>query len=142
MTAPVPPTLTRLRDWPERLHALLAARKDQPFAWGTHDCCTFAADAVHALTGLDPLGTLRGSYSTAAQAAHRLATLGGLQAVVTDRLGPPVRPVFAAVGDVLLIDNAGRELLAICNGACAVAPGPQGLMTIAAPAIVAAWRVA
>ena len=38
--------LPRLRDWPERLDALLRARADWPFVWGVHDCCTFCADAV------------------------------------------------------------------------------------------------
>jgi hypothetical protein len=36
--------LPRLRDWPERLDALLRARADWPFVWGVHDCCTLLLD--------------------------------------------------------------------------------------------------
>ena len=43
--------LTRLRDWPERLDALLRSRASVPFEWGRNDCCTFVADAIEAMTG-------------------------------------------------------------------------------------------
>ena len=38
--------LPRLRDWPERLDALLRSRAAVPFEWGRNDCCTFVADAI------------------------------------------------------------------------------------------------
>ena len=64
-------TLPRLRDWPERLDALLRARAEWPFVWGVHDCCTFCADAVLAITGVDVMGTLRQRYQSAFEALAR-----------------------------------------------------------------------
>lgn len=144
MTTPLAPTTstTRVRDWPERLDALITARQNWPFVWGTNDCCTFAADAVQALTGRDVMGHLRHQYATALDAHHLTRELGGLTAAVTALIGDPVDPIFATVGDVLLVDNRGREVLAICNGATAVAPGKTSLQTIADPHVLAAWRVA
>ena len=133
--------MPRLNDWPERLDALVRARADWPFVWGVNDCCTFAADAVQALTGVDVMGTLRQRYQSAFEALGLTQELGGLRAAVTSVLGQPVDPAFCTVGDILLVMNDGRELVAVCNGATALAPGPRGLATITNPEVLAAWRV-
>jgi hypothetical protein len=64
-----------------------------------------------------------------------------LQAAVCGLLGDPVSPALVTVGDVLLLRHEDMELLTLCNGACAIGPGPSGLATLAAPDVVAAWRV-
>lgn len=133
--------MARLSDWPERLDALVRARADWPFVWGVNDCCTFAADAVHAITGREPMGTLRQRYQSAFAALGLTQELGGLRAAVTSVLGQPVDPAFCTVGDILLVMNDGRELVAVCNGATALAPGPRGLATLTNPEVLAAWRV-
>ena len=133
-------TLPRLRDWPERLDALLRSRAAVPFEWGRNDCCTFVADAIEAMTGRDVMESVRG-YSTALQAQRLAHERGGLQAAVCGLLGDPVSPALVTVGDVLLLRHEDMELLALCNGACAIGPGPSGLVTLAAPEVVAAWRV-
>lgn len=69
--------LTRLRDWPERLDALLRSRAARPFEWGRNDCCTFVADAIEAMTGRDVMESVRG-YSTALQAQRLAHERGGL----------------------------------------------------------------
>ena len=134
--------LPRLRDWPERLDALLRARADWPFVWGVHDCCTFCADAVQAITGVDVMGTLRQRYQSAFEALAMTQELGGLQAAVSSVLGEPCSPALCTVGDVLLLRNEGREVVALCNGATAIVTGPHGLVAVAAPEVLAAWRVA
>ena len=133
--------MPRLTDWPERLDALVRARAEWPFVWGVNDCCTFAADAVLAITGVDVMGTLRQRYQSAFEALGLTQELGGLRAAVTGALGEPVDASRCTVGDVLLIHNDGRELVAVCNGATALAPGPRRLETLASPQILAAWRV-
>ena len=136
------PQLSRLRDWPERFDSLLRARAHTPFAWGRNDCCIFAADVVHAITGHDPLAALRGLYAGKRDAQRLLATLGGYEAAITGVLGPRISSMQATVGDVLLITNAGRPLLAVCNGTSAVAPGPAGLLCAPVVDVLGAWRVA
>ena len=141
LATPVDP-LPRLRDWPERMDALLRARAEWPFVWGVHDCCTFCADAVQAITGVDVMGTLRQRYHSAFEALGLTQELGGLKAAVSSVLGEPCSPALCTVGDVLLLSNDDREVVALCNGETAIVTGPRGLLAIASPQIMAAWRVA
>lgn len=131
----------RLHDWPERLHAVITGAAATPFAYGTHDCCTFAADVVEALTGRDPLAGLRHGYATVTGAARLIQSLGGLQAAVTARLGPPADAAFCTVGDILLVMQEGREMMAVCNGDTMLAPGLQHLEVLQVGQVMAAWRI-
>lgn len=130
----------RTTNWQAALSAFLAARRDAPFEWGSNDCCLFAADAVQAMTGSDHAAELRG-YGSALEAARLIEARGGLERIASDALGEPVAPVFASVGDVVLIENEGRDLLALCNGTTALAPGELGMAVLSMDAAKATWRV-
>lgn len=130
----------RVRDWQARFASFIAARRGMPFAWGANDCCLFAAGAVDALTGEDPARELRG-YTTALEAARLIEACGGLAQIATDALGASVDPSFAAVGDVVLMDNAGRQLLGVCNGGTVLAPGEERMVVLGMDAARAAWKV-
>lgn len=123
-----------------RFDALVAQRMREPFAWGAHDCCLFAADAVLALTGQDHAAGLRGTYTDAMGAVRVLQQLGGLRAVA-GRVGPRVAPLGARVGDVGLVAHADRELLAVCVGDVWLAPGPHGLGATPLGDAICAWSV-
>ena len=66
----------RLPDWEERLAAYLEPLRTRPFEWGAHDCCTFTAGAVEAMTGVDPMPEFRGRYTTAIGSARALRRYG------------------------------------------------------------------
>jgi len=131
----------RLNDWPERLDNLLRAAQAQPFQWGRHDCVTFAADVCVAMTGADPLAGLRGKWRTERGAAKLLGERGGLRAAVCGVMGETIEPAFATTGDIALIDNGGREALAMCNGATVIGPGAEGLSVQAGATVLAVWGV-
>lgn len=132
----------RAPDWPSRLAAHFDSRARQPFAWGSHDCCTFAADGVLAMTGADHLHDLRGAYDTEMGAARILARLGGMEQAVSARLGPPLHNVaLAQRGDLVLVDAEAGRALAICAGALAIAPGVAGLQRVPIAGWRMAWRV-
>ena len=133
--------LHRLQNWQIEFAGFAAARASMPFVWGQNDCCLFAADAVHAMTGTDFAADWRGTYATAGEAARLMVKRGGLSAVASDALGASVSPLMAGVGDVLLCTNAGHELLAICNGGTALAPGERGMEVMGMDAALAAWKV-
>lgn len=122
------------------MHALVAQRMRTPFAWGVHDCCLWAADAVRAQTGVDPAQAWRGRYGTAREALRLLAELGGLRAVAA-AAGEPIAPMAAREGDIGLLQRPDRELLAVCAGEVWLAPGPTGLVPVPLSAATAAWRV-
>ena len=131
----------RLPTWQTRFALLCIERQRRPFEWGAHDCCLWAADAVRAVTGQDFAEGLRGTYATAAEAARMLAQAGGVRALATHALGEPVGPLMAAVGDVVLFEQDGRELLAVCNGGTALAVAGQGLEPLPMSAALAVWKV-
>lgn len=130
----------RLYDWQARLAAFAKERADMPFEWGRNDCTLFAADAVLAMTGVDHAAGWRG-YDNIRDAQRLIDELGGLRAIATAALGDAVPVLMAAPGDVLLLDNGGRELLAICNGTSAIAPWEKGLAALPMSQALAAWKV-
>jgi hypothetical protein len=131
----------RVREWPERLAALFAARAGTPFTWGQHDCCLFAADAVLAVTGHDLAADLRGTYSTAAEAARVLAQLGGVVGIAIARAGKVVPAALAQPGDVgLSHHDPERPSLAVWGGAAWHAAAAVGVVALQPDAVVRAWR--
>ena len=141
---PTPRTLTRLPDWPLRLEAFVAARQQQPFAWGAQDCATFAADCVQAITGVDVAPPHLRQHRHARAALRSMRAHGGLRAIAQAALGTPIPPILAGVGDVLLTRpgaQAHHPMLAVCNGASAIAPGPFGLVSLSLAQVSHAWRV-
>ncbi len=92
-----------------RLHELVLERHDQPFAWGIRDCCLWAADAVHAVTGRDLASDLRGSYWSARQAVRVVRNAGGMVPMLTARLGEPIDEAEAIDGDVCLLLPEAHE---------------------------------
>jgi len=127
--------------WRQQLDALIASRMAAPFAWGAHDCCLFAADAVLAQTGEDPAAEFRGTYADAREALELLTDLGGLQAVAA-RAGESIPALCAQVGDIGLVEHDGRELLAVCAGPVWLVPAEQGLAALPIDSATSAWRVA
>lgn len=133
----------RLKDWPSRLDATVRAAKAQPFAWGSRDCCLWAADAVLACTGHDPAAQWRGTYSAALGAMRLVDELGGLAAIGA-MAGPEIPPNRATTGDVGLIQGiTGREMLGVYSGqAWLVLAETVGFVTCPrGPRVLRAWKV-
>lgn len=113
----------RKPDWEARLAAYLEPLRARPFAWGTHDCCTFASGAVEAVTDVDPMPEFRGKYRSAAGASRALRTIGaGDLARTLDAKFNPVPAPLAQRGDIVMHDG----LLGICLGPVLVAVGREG----------------
>ena len=92
--------MQRLHDWPERLAEYLKERVLMPLKWGTHDCCAFAAGAVHVQCDADPMEEIYGRYKTAKGAAWFISRNGGdLKSVVktqAQKFGFPEISLFRA----------------------------------------------
>jgi hypothetical protein len=133
--------MLRVRGWEQRLSALAAEAIDIPHGWGVHDCVTFAADCVRAITGVDLMGDLRGTYDGPVGAARVMReqgadTLGDLPAIYL-----PVIPVWQARrGDIVLCAEP-YEFLAVCVGRTAVGPSETGMIHILMDQAVRAYRV-
>lgn len=139
------PAFPRLPCWPEQLAAYIDGRRDQPFAWGTHDCATFAAGAVVAMTGCALADLLPGNWTSARGAARALNAAGGLRAACSAVLGEPVTGPRAALlprGSVVCVDAGNGPTLGLLAGNghwCA--PGESGLVWRRAAEVAVAWEV-
>lgn len=136
--------VTRLQHWPGLLTAFLAEREPMPFAWHGNDCCTFAADAVLAITGHDFIAEERALYCDAASALRLLQERGGLEQLARAKLGEPMQyPLRAKRGDVGLVPAGpgGSLALAVCAGMTWRVPGPRGLQPLDFMLATAAWKV-
>lgn len=145
MTSEQPPprthNLVRLPDWQLRLAELVTARLAAPFAYGSNDCGLWVADAVQAMTGIDPAPHLR-AHANARGALLAVQGYGGIAQLATACLGPAMPASRAAVGDVVAVAVGKRLALGICNGSTALGPGPRGLVHVAMADAMLAWRLA
>lgn len=137
-------TRHRLPDWPERLAEIVEARRHTPFAWGAHDCITFAADVTLALTGRDVWAAHRGTYGTEVE-AERVVGPAGLEAFVArlmaDAGAAEVAVAEAQRGDWVLITVGNMPMVGVVLGGVIAAPGQDGLAFLRLRRVSRAWGV-
>lgn len=146
MIQPAPPSNTpsmppRCVDWHARLILLIESRRSLAFAWGSNDCCLWVADAVLAMTGHDPAVDLRGTYCTARGATSALRRVGGLEGAGA-RCGAPIAALCAATGDIGLVHDSARGVLAVCAGEVWLVISRAGLAMLPLQSVQKSWRVA
>jgi len=137
--------IRRRHAWQSALSQECARARESMFTWGSHDCVTFAADCVLAMTGFDPLGDWRGAYDSEIGAGRLLVARGhgSLEDAIAERLGPPLSNVARmGRGDVALVDRAGTRAAGICLGEVVAVPAQTaGLVYVSRSAALAAWRI-
>lgn len=124
--------MTRSDEWPEMLMAFIASRARDPHAWGTNDCCSFAADSAVAMGCDDFIADMRGySSERGAWRALRKKCYVSVAHMLDDRL-PRIEPHEAQRGDVAFIPNDSRWAGAagIVEGRFIVAPGETELLRL------------
>jgi hypothetical protein len=137
----------RMPDWQGRLLACLAAAENKPFAWGTHDCCVFAADCVQAVTGDDPLSHWRGRWRTERGAARVMRSVGGgglaqaAETLARECGWPLVAVAQAQRGDVALAVIDAQPTILMCTGVHFVGPSATGWVRVPLSAVTKSWRV-
>lgn len=130
----------RVAGWECAFDAVINKGRSQQFAWGTHDCITFAADCVLAQTGVDLIGSLRGTYCSVRGARSVLRRLGFVTVLdaVAANLGCPLpNASYARRGDILTDGKA----LGVCVGSAGAFLAPSGLTFLPLSACAQAWRV-
>ena len=135
--------MPRIPHWERHLASALDTARSTPFAWGYHDCATWAFELRTELTGgPDTAARWRERYSTGYGAALIMRRLGwsSLEEMGRDLLGEPLPThLLAQRGDILL----GGEPLAfgICAGRAAVFLTPDGLTEVPLSGCHMAWRI-
>lgn len=162
--------MKRFEAWPELMNEYVRATMAKKFAWGTFDCCTFAADGVKEMTGEDFLAEFRGKYSDAASAyrvlldyagggiypmMQKLAVKFGWEEIATIEHAGVTRLRHAQRGDIVMAsqdivetDDRFDGSLGICCGTICVFVGENNVRAIstlenkgAPPNIIHAWRI-
>lgn len=133
--------IARPENWPELLDAYVLQHARTPFAWGSHDCCTFAADWVQMLCDRDPMAPWRGQYRTVTAARRLIEGAGGLEAMVGQALGATISAAFAQRGDVVLGELSLGPTVGIVLGVDAAFPGLDGIERRLIRADAKVWRV-
>ena len=137
-------TRARAHDWPERLADFIDARRGHGFAWGSHDCFTFAADAALMLTGDDPAAAVRGTYATEEE-ADAIIGPDGLEAWVAATMAAwgaaECDPVFAQRGDVVFVLVGNQRMCGVTLGTNIAVPGAEKLHFIPTSHALRAWVV-
>lgn len=125
-----------MRDY-DAWRAWLDQMQEQPFAWGSNDCVTFAAGAVRALTGMDPLRGI-GAWKSEVGALRALKRRGGLVAAVSSVL-TPVPASMAQRGDIGAVEGPRGPLLVVIEGLTLAGPGIDGIERIGCDRLTQAW---
>lgn len=134
----------RRSDWPLLLEVFVERHRDTPFAWGHHDCVTFAIGWLETVReDLAPRDDLapRLAYDTAHEAARALGAQPLAEAVEAWGELARIGVTFAQRGDLVLLDIGGRQTLGVCVGDTAAGPSTHGIEFAPMTAAVAAWRV-
>lgn len=130
--------MKRFPDWPSRLAEYLSSTRDKAFEWGSHDCVTFAAGAVEAITGHKATNL---TWHTQVGAGKLLAKLGGLSAAVDSVLPRRDNHLTAQRGDVVMVTHGEQSWLAVVDYAGWVAPSQAGLVRGPIDTASIAWKV-
>lgn len=68
--------MNRHSNWDQLLNEYIALKRDEPFQYGKNDCCMFAAGAVEAITGIDPMSEFRNEYDNLKTSIIALKNIG------------------------------------------------------------------
>ena len=134
--------MERTQGWEQRLNAMMMAAINTPHEWGVHDCVTFAADAVEAMTGVDPIADLRGEWA-GPLSARRLLTDEGVDTIgdmAAKRL-PEIPVSMARRGDIVFCDSDEGGFLGVMQGRSIVGPAGIGLVHVPVNQALRAFRV-
>ena len=114
----------RRSDWPLLLEIYIDQTAHKAFAWGTHDCVSFAIGWLALVRqDLRPIEDLALDYDSAPEALRALAGRS-VEAAVNDWGGlASVHPSYAQRGDIVLVQILDRACLAVCVGESAAGPG-------------------
>lgn len=98
--------MKRRDDWQEQLARVVRNWQHEPWIWGSTDCAHFMAACVAAITGVDPIAKIRGTYDSrlscmARIRRHGFASVEAMAAATFDQIGwPEGIPACSQIGDV------------------------------------------
>jgi hypothetical protein len=97
----------RISTWEEALSNYIITKRHEPFEYGVNDCCLFAAGAVEAITGEDPMSEFRGKYDSLKTSLKAIKDIGeGTLEATMDGKFSEVAIGHAQRGDLAFFNNS------------------------------------
>lgn len=132
----------RRDDWQPRMWSAIETSCARPFVYGEWDCVHAVAQVLDAMTGSAWSSEIAALYRDKRSALRLLLRSGGLEDLVTARLGLPVPRNLARVGDVVSVDLDTGPAIGICVGPrIAIAAMPSGFDYAPLERARCAWRI-
>ncbi len=140
----------RLATWDQNLMEYIEQKRNEPFAWGTHDCLTFISGAVEAMVGEDLFADeiyKYKDYKTGLSAYKRYKKAGKSYQTTLNRVLTPFEGRLAPRGSVVANIEIGgaAEVLGAALGIVvsdrAVYVGDDGLIFQRVSAETKSWLV-
>jgi hypothetical protein len=130
--------MMRVAIWEEALSDYISNKRDEPFQYGVNDCCMFAAGAVEAMTGVDPMEEFKGTYSDLRGSIKALKEIGeGDLETTLDSKFEEVAISHAQRGDLAFFD----ESVGVIMGGFAYFVSDEGLERIPREMWEKCWSV-
>lgn len=107
--------MKRVHGWEKILDREIRYEYDQPFQWGSRDCCIWPCNVVYTYTGVDLAEDLRDKYHDALTAAIAMDEFanGGIEAMimkVRDKFDVlEIPPLHASRGDLVMVRAQGID---------------------------------
>lgn len=115
--------------------------RSTPFDPVTHNCALFAAGAVAAATGKDPVVELGIELHSEHDVAQVLERFGGVRGICEKYLGEMRAPLLAKRGDVVIKPGINGDTIGVCMGDHAMFLGPNGLQPRKLSECFGSWQV-
>lgn len=97
----------RISTWEDALSNYIVAKRHEAFEYGVNDCCLFAAGAVEAMTGEDPMPEFRDKYNSLKTSLQAIKDIGsGTLEATMDGKFPEVEIGHAQRGDLAFFDGS------------------------------------
>lgn len=135
--------MNRPDGWEIRLRELIESARHKPFAWGSHDCATFAIEDYKAMTGEPPAFLFEWHDQ---QGAEAILAARSLEDMGRAMFGEPLEGWMAARrGDIALVSTTFAEPLhiafGIVTGGTVAVPGAECLQFVPLRKVLKSWRV-
>ncbi len=131
--------MERKETWPRLLNEYVVKAQHLKWELGVHDCCTFCAGAVKAITGIDTMAEFRGKYDSPETYAKALEEFGSgtLYKTLRAKFGKPVHGAQGRRGDIAFYEGS----CGIIMGRSAFFLHKEGLGQVSITQIQRAFRV-
>jgi hypothetical protein len=143
--------IRRVEEWPKHLQDLVEMSRFEPFAWGQHDCGTFACQAYRSVTGISVRERdIAFPRDTAMQYLRILAKQPeGLLSLAKPIWGDDYVDKWqhARRGDIAIVESPRiqqvgvKQAMGVVLGGNIATPGLEGLEFLSLSCAVKVWRV-